>query len=96
MAGVALDTLLLMIDELAANAVRHGRTAFQVRLYLPCAGCLRVEVFDANAALPEPREADEDAEAGRGLLLIACMSERWGYVLAPPGKIVYADVLLAA
>ncbi|MFI1173709.1 ATP-binding protein [Streptomyces melanogenes] len=93
----ASDTAALLVAELAANAVVHGRVpgrAFELGLRLR-AGVLRIEVTDARAdkrpvitATPSP-----DAESGRGLLLVAAMAERWGVVEgAAPRKTVWVEV----
>jgi two-component sensor histidine kinase len=72
--------VVLVVAELAANAVRHGRVPgrdFRVRLLWQSDGVVRVEVADARTErLPVLREPD--GEGGYGLLLVAAVSERWG------------------
>ncbi|MFI8070927.1 ATP-binding protein [Streptomyces sp. NPDC086033] len=93
--GEPNEDVTLVVAELAANAVRHGRVrgrGFRVRLLLR-EELLRVEVSDARVdRLPVPaREADE---GGRGLLLVEALAERWGVELRPGGvyKTVWAEL----
>jgi len=93
--GEANEDVTLVVAELAANAVRHGRVrgrCFRVRLVLR-AESLRVEVSDARVdRLPAP--AREPDEGGRGLLLVEALAEGWGTELRPGGtyKTVWAQV----
>lgn len=92
----------LVVGELAANAVRHGRVPgrdFGLRLALdPTAGLVRVEVTDAASEkrLPAtPPSPHPDGESGRGLLLVDVLAVRWGSVpRRPVGKTVWAEVNL--
>jgi hypothetical protein len=51
-----------------------------------------VQVWDANHLLPVRQEPELDAEHGRGLLLVASLSARWGAYRpeGSSGKIVWA------
>jgi anti-sigma regulatory factor (Ser/Thr protein kinase) len=90
----------LVVAELAANAVLHGRLpgrCFRLTLALdPAAGRLRVEVTDARGELyPQGPPADAEPEAlcpgGRGLALVAALADHWDCVPHPPsGKTVRA------
>jgi two-component sensor histidine kinase len=93
------STVALVVGELAANAVRHGRVPgrnFAVRVVVDeSAGFARVEVVDASATrpLPGPRQAPEDDESGRGLMLVDLLATRWGSCPREPlGKIVWAEL----
>lgn len=92
------EAVTLVVAELAANAVRHGRVHgrdFRVRLLL-CEGTVRVEVADARAdRLPTVREPSN--EGGRGLLLVAALAERWGAEARPDGlfKTVWAELTMS-
>jgi CheY-like chemotaxis protein/anti-sigma regulatory factor (Ser/Thr protein kinase) len=73
-----LEDALLVVSELATNAVVHAESAFTVRLKLSAAA-LRIEVSDAAAeSSPEPRIAEQTAEGGRGLFLVSAVSSAWG------------------
>ena len=50
-------------------------------------------VWDASPLPPAPADAGEDAESGRGLLIVEAASERWGWGSPPAlgGKVVWAQ-----
>ena len=96
----AVESALLVVAELAANAVTHGRVrgrCFRLSLTLDTPHTLRVEVADPRGShLPEPRgSAAPTAESGRGLLLVDALATRWGTAPYPPsGKTVWACLSL--
>jgi hypothetical protein len=57
---------------------------------------LRIEVRDPADGLPEQREADELAEDGRGLAIVAALSARWGVERHVVGKSVWCEIGEAA
>ncbi|MFJ2301916.1 ATP-binding protein [Streptomyces sp. NPDC087787] len=96
----ASDTVTLVVAELAANAVLHGRVPgrdFELRLrYDRTAGLVRVEVSDTHPGHPEiPGSAtkpSEGTDGGRGLLLVEAVADRWGVDgRTGPGKTVWAE-----
>ncbi|MGW6024462.1 ATP-binding protein [Streptomyces sp. NPDC055099] len=96
----ASDTAALLVAELAANAVTHGRVPgrdFEVRLSLD-ARTLRIDVSDPRGErrIDEPGAVEAPptgAEGGRGLLLVEALADRW-FVLdrLPIGKTVRAEL----
>ncbi|MFD6414877.1 ATP-binding protein [Streptomyces sp. NPDC060194] len=92
----------LVVAELAANAVLHGRRpgrGFRLALaYDPSAGALRVEVTDSRGDLAPrvpPPDAPPDAlgSGGRGLALVAALTDHLHTVPYPPsGKTVVAEL----
>lgn len=96
-------TVALVVAELAANAVRHGRVPgrdFGLRLALDeVSRLVRIEVADAAAAKRPPvtpPSSYPDGESGRGLLLVDVLAERWGSMPRHPvGKTVWAEVSTA-
>lgn len=102
----ASDAVTLVVAELAANSVLHGRVPgrdFELRLaHTPAAGLLRVEASDTHPALPVPAPASgdpgaADSDGGRGLLLISALAARWGVTdRTGPGKTVWAEVTVPA
>ena len=52
-------------------------------------GELRVEVHDRSRTAPVVVDAPPDAEAGRGLMLLARLATDWGYRETITGKAVY-------
>ncbi|WP_079130861.1 ATP-binding protein [Streptomyces sp. H-KF8] len=97
------DTVELVVAELAANAVTHGRVPgrdAELRLSRDADGTrVRVEVSDVRGErLPVPAPDDGPlAEGGRGLALVAALAEKWGVAERPkgPGKTVWAVVSCA-
>lgn len=94
--GVPVDPYVaaLLTSELVSNAIRHeaGET---VKLFVTCScGHLRVYVHDTSRSWPVPLDAPVDAEAGRGLMLVASLSTDWGYYRTPVGKAVYFTLAL--
>ncbi|MFJ6926395.1 ATP-binding protein [Streptomyces nigra] len=97
------DRAALVVAELAANAVLHGRVpgrCFRLTLVLgPAAGRLRVEVSDARGDLhplpcPTATALDPLSTGGRGLTLVTALADHWDCVPYPPtGKTVRADLL---
>jgi anti-sigma regulatory factor (Ser/Thr protein kinase) len=80
----AAAILELLSSEIITNAVRHGRGEVVVSVVRNGA-TLRVAVTDGGNGLPAPREAADDAVTGRGLLLVAALSESWGVEQHPAG-----------
>ncbi|MFG3107322.1 ATP-binding protein [Streptomyces tendae] len=89
-----------VVAELAANAATHGRLpgrSFRLTLYV-IGATVRVEVSDTRGErMPAPREPDENAESGRGLLLVEALADRWGVTEERfPRKTVWAELALSA
>ncbi|MFI9627120.1 ATP-binding protein [Streptomyces sp. NPDC052042] len=91
-------TVALVVAELAANAVRHGRVRSRNFLlsatYETSVRRIRVEVSDACPELPpvDPSSPAGDEESGRGLVLVDVLAARWGAVPRTPfGKTVWAE-----
>jgi anti-sigma regulatory factor (Ser/Thr protein kinase) len=83
------DIAVLLASELVTNAIGHevGKT---IVLAITCPfGQLRVDVHDTSRTLPVLVDAPVDAEAGRGLMLVASLSATWGVYRTPAGKAVY-------
>lgn len=94
------DTAAVIVAELAANAVTHGRVPgrdFELRLSL-VPGSVRIEVTDTRDELRPPgpgdvRSPEPFEESGRGLLLVETLADRWEVLdRDPPGKTVRAEV----
>jgi len=90
-------TLDLVTSELLGNAVRHATgDAVTVGVHAdPLHHRAVIEVYDSSPALPTtPAHPDEDAESGRGLLLIAELALAHGVVRKRGGKWVWAEIAL--
>lgn len=90
--GEVLDEVLLVVSELVTNAFEHAGSPCRLRLSLSQTG-VRVAVHDEGRGTPDPRDASEHSEHGRGLYLVATFASAWGTEQAPDGgKIVWAEV----
>ncbi|MFF3452006.1 ATP-binding protein [Streptomyces sp. NPDC002667] len=94
-----LDPARLVVAELAANAVLHGRVSgrsFRLTLAVRAPRTLRVEVTDARGERWPVRMrdgAERRSESGYGLLLVAEFADRWGVRPGPvPCKTVWAEL----
>jgi anti-sigma regulatory factor (Ser/Thr protein kinase) len=81
----------LIVTELASNALRHAASPFRALVEQRPDG-LRIGVEDALDVAVEPRNASADDLSGRGVAIVAALSERWGHRPVPGGKVVWADL----
>lgn len=84
----------LILSELITNAIRHGTGPIRVRLLY--GRTLICEVFDAGNTAPHLRRAASTDEGGRGLFLVAQLSQSWGTRYLPEGKVIWAECGLDA
>jgi anti-sigma regulatory factor (Ser/Thr protein kinase) len=89
----------LLVSEALSNAVRaswQSGDTIALRL-LANRERLLIEVWDHNPADPEPRQADDESESGRGLTVIQAIANRWGYQhVSATLKVVWAELLTKA
>jgi DNA-binding NarL/FixJ family response regulator len=81
----------LLVSELVTNAVVHASSAPRVDVQIT-ARTARVEVFDENPTLPEPRVPQTTQPGGRGLHLVNELASRWGAEPRGTGKVVWFEV----
>ncbi|GGT99185.1 SpoIIE family protein phosphatase [Streptomyces coeruleorubidus] len=79
----------LVVSELVTNAIRYGRPPIELRLIYDRA--LVCEVSDGSSTAPHLRRARTFDEGGRGLLLVAQLTQAWGTRQTPDGKIIWAE-----
>lgn len=95
------DAAEAVVSELVANAVNASRAAGLTAVWLTLTvdrGRLAIRVRDFHPCAPQARTPGADDEDGRGLLLVAALSDQCGwYPLggSGPGKVTWA-VLAAA
>ncbi|MFE2444342.1 SpoIIE family protein phosphatase [Streptomyces sp. NPDC059426] len=77
----------LLVSELVANAIRHGRGPIGLRLLR--SEELICEVTDGSLTTPRIRHASETDEGGRGLQLVSALSQRWGTRYTSTGKCIW-------
>ncbi|MFF2330912.1 MULTISPECIES: ATP-binding protein [unclassified Streptomyces] len=102
----ASETAALIVAELAANAVTHGRVPgrdFEVRLtHAPGdaqeLGLLRIEVSDTRGERRPPGPGElvpppPGSDGGHGLILVEALADRWAVLdRVPPGKTIRAEL----
>ncbi|MFF7314345.1 SpoIIE family protein phosphatase [Streptomyces sp. NPDC008137] len=84
----------LVVSELITNAIRYAEPPIELRLILD--RNLICEVSDTSSTAPHLRRALTYDEGGRGLLLVAQLSRRWGTRHARRGKTIWAEQALSA
>ncbi|MGW7256727.1 SpoIIE family protein phosphatase [Streptomyces sp. NPDC054834] len=86
-------TAELVVSELVTNAIRYGARPIRLRL-IHDAATLICEVSDSNHTAPHLRRAKTFDEGGRGLLLVAQLTQRWGSRHTAEGKTIWAELPL--
>jgi anti-sigma regulatory factor (Ser/Thr protein kinase) len=98
-----LDDTELVVSELVTNGIQASRamTHGAIRLWLLSDRAqVAVGIWDASPKPPVQADADDDAENGRGLLLVEAISTLWGWSpggrtgtpKAEQGKVVWAVI----
>ncbi|MGW1562513.1 SpoIIE family protein phosphatase [Streptomyces sp. NPDC002144] len=77
----------LVVSELVTNAIRYGEPPIRLRLIRDTA--LICEVSDCSNTAPHLRRARAFDEGGRGLLLVAQLTQGWGTRHTPHGKTIW-------
>ena len=97
------ETAELLVSELVTNAVRFAGDPARTLRYSERANAslislslrhfregLLIEVYDTDDNPPVLSGPDDDAESGRGLILVNALSKEWSYFFPPGGgKVVY-------
>jgi len=86
------ELAVLLVSELASNAVLHARTPFE--LVVENDGTrLRVEVRDDSSALPTLKDYVAESVTGRGLHMVAASADNWGFEVREHGKCVWFELV---
>lgn len=95
------DDVETLVSELVTNAVIHGTTGRGSGVHVTyrlLEDRLRVEVRDAASGtvriIRPASRGDDVPDRGRGLLVVASLSARWGVIPRVIGKSVWFEVLL--
>jgi anti-sigma regulatory factor (Ser/Thr protein kinase) len=100
------ETAELLVSELVTNAVRFAGNPARMLRYSGRADAslislslrhfreyLLIEVYDADNNPPVRSNAGDDAENGRGLMLVDALSKEWSYFCPPDGgKVIYCSL----
>ncbi|MFD4576273.1 SpoIIE family protein phosphatase [Streptomyces sp. NPDC058417] len=91
------DDLELLASEVVTNALVHADSAVDLRLR-ECADRVRVEVRDSDPRPPVPSavlgtgRAEEEAESGRGLVIVDALAADWGSSPSGRGKTTWFEI----
>jgi anti-sigma regulatory factor (Ser/Thr protein kinase) len=80
-------TTELVVSELVTNAIRHGSPPIQLRLIRDHS--LICEVSDSSSTAPHLRRSRAFDEGGRGLRLVAQLTQGWGARHTLTGKTIW-------
>lgn len=84
------DQLVLALDEMTSNALRHGSSPVVATVHMSEEACL-VEVCDGSPGAPPTPAVDRDpSEGGLGLYLIAELATDHGWYVRNGVKYVWA------
>lgn len=90
--GLSPDDLVLVVSELASNAIRHAESPFELCIERRD-GAMLIEVSDNSPALAEARTPQVGVAGGRGLVIVDQVAREWGSRLGPHGgKTVWAEL----
>lgn len=95
-----LDDVLLMVSEIASNAVRHTASARENGWFdltvCRADGTIRIAVGDQGSAsgpqLADSGDGSESGTAGRGLRIVNTLSRRWGHAGDDKGRVVWFEM----
>jgi anti-sigma regulatory factor (Ser/Thr protein kinase) len=90
----ALQQTVLLVSELATNAVVHARSPFEI-VVQSAGDRLRIGVHDrGSGAIPsaDVEPPDADAVGGRGLALVSRLAARWGVDPMADGNCVWFEL----
>ncbi|MGW8360903.1 ATP-binding SpoIIE family protein phosphatase [Streptomyces wedmorensis] len=85
-------TTELVVSELVGNVFRHASGPARLRLLR--SRTLICEVYDGSPTTPRIRRAASTDEGGRGLQLVAAVSQRWGTRFLSEGKCIWSEQAL--
>ncbi|MFF4707745.1 SpoIIE family protein phosphatase [Streptomyces sp. NPDC001288] len=85
-------TAALVVSELVTNSIRYATGPVMLRLIRDRS--LLCEVSDNAHTAPHLRRARRDDEGGRGLFLVAQVSQRWGTRYTASGKTIWAELAI--
>ncbi|GGO91678.1 SpoIIE family protein phosphatase [Wenjunlia tyrosinilytica] len=82
-------TTELVVSELVTNAIRYADGPVTLRVTRE--RVLICEVSDHSSTQPRPRRARSTDEGGRGLFMVAQLTQRWGSRYTASGKTIWTE-----
>jgi two-component sensor histidine kinase len=86
------ERMVLVVDELASNALRHGGAPVSATLSRSRDDWLIAVSDTAAGTPPRPAQGRDPAHGGFGLYLVADLTQRRGWWTTPREKVVWAVV----
>jgi anti-sigma regulatory factor (Ser/Thr protein kinase) len=95
--GEYADNAVMITSELVTNAIQHAsaHSGHAVGVTLTCPwnqAVVGIVVTDSSPEGPVMHETPSTSERGRGLQVVAELSDYWGWHPEPGGKAVYAMI----
>jgi len=102
-----IESASLIASELVTNAVKATRSSAQpeedlhdlapvsVELQID-EDAFRIAVRDSSTEQPALQTVGDDAENGRGLILVEALSSRWDVFFVASGKVTWAELGITA
>lgn len=91
-----VDEAILLVSELATNALEHTATGFGGHFDVTILGgekSLMIAVTDNGSdKVPVRRPPDPEGASGRGLGLVELISDRWGHCGGRHGRTVWFEL----
>jgi anti-sigma regulatory factor (Ser/Thr protein kinase) len=87
------DDAVLVVSELATNALLHARSPMTVRLVEEDRALL-LSVADESPVPPRAKSFSVESGTGRGLRLISSLASAWGVENVTGGKVVWCRIPL--
>jgi anti-sigma regulatory factor (Ser/Thr protein kinase) len=84
-----IDFVVLLTSELVTNAVVHTGSPVDLVVRGVLNGGVQIEASDAGHGMPAVQAGALDSEAGRGMDIVAALSEGWGVTPRAHGKTVW-------
>jgi MEDS: MEthanogen/methylotroph, DcmR Sensory domain/Histidine kinase-like ATPase domain len=87
----AIGDASLVVSELATNAIVHANSPFRVSMTATDTG-VKIAVDDLSPHPPILCAPEAAPTGGRGVMLVAALSSRWGVELGPHGKRIWSEI----